>query len=174
MNSVSFGGIHFSLASFCVDIQLLHLSSFTAQRYSFSGKNGDLRVGIRRAKRGIGGGPEVSSGGNSGDSNSASSMYRGFSGFLSENGNLTMGNVTKGNGNCSLGLREMGNFVSQLSVPSLLSNTLNLSSPSCFLQHNISTGIQGARQAQFRLSSLDLHFKNLQAGLHLFESKKEA
>lgn len=280
----------------------------------YRAENGDLRVGIRRAKRGIGGGPEVSSGWNTGDSNSASSMYRGFSGFLSENENLTMGNVTKGNGNCSLGLREMGKvraesvieaanlaangqpfevvyyprasapefvvkasavgdamrvqwyagmrfkmafetedssriswfmgtvssvqvedpihwpnspwrllqvawdepdllqnvkrvnpwlvelvsnmpaihlspfspprkrsrlpqppelpFVGQLSVPSLFSNTLSLSSPSCFLQHNISAGIQGARHAQFQLSSPDLHFKNLQAGPQLFESKK--
>ncbi|XP_022854132.1 auxin response factor 18-like [Olea europaea var. sylvestris] len=273
----------------------------------YRAENGDIRVGIRRAKRGIGGGPEVSSGWNTGDSNSASSMFRGFSGFLCENGKLAMANVKKGNGEMEkvkaesvieaanlaangqpfevvyyprastpefvvrassvrdamrvqwyAGMRFKMAFetedssriswfmgtvssvqvedpihwpnspwrllqvtwdepdllqngkrvnpwlvelvsnmpaihlspfspprkrsrlpqppefpmVGQLQVPSLLSNTLILSSPSCFLQHNISAGIQGARHAQFGSSLLDLHVKNLQPGLHLFESNK--
>ncbi|OIT25622.1 PREDICTED: auxin response factor 16-like isoform X1 [Nicotiana attenuata] len=47
-------------------------------------ENGDLCVGIRRAKRGIGSGPEVNSGWNTGPGNYASSLYHGFPGFLSE------------------------------------------------------------------------------------------
>ncbi|KAH6763569.1 auxin response factor 16 [Perilla frutescens var. hirtella] len=66
-------------------------------------ENGDLCVGIRRAKMGIGGGPEVSSGWNTGSANGASSMYKGFYGFLSENG------IKKGNGECDLGVKEKGN-----------------------------------------------------------------
>ncbi|KAK6156363.1 hypothetical protein DH2020_010611 [Rehmannia glutinosa] len=63
-------------------------------------ENGDLCVGIRRAKRGIGGALEVLSGWNTG---AASSLYRGFSGFLSENGN----SVPIGK---NLGFKEKGNL----------------------------------------------------------------
>ncbi|KAI3458975.1 hypothetical protein Pfo_015638 [Paulownia fortunei] len=275
-------------------------------------ENGDLCVGMRRAKRGIGGGPEVSCGWNTGAANCASSLYRGFSGFLSENGNMCIGNVKKGNGSCELGLKERGNVraesvteaaslaasgqpfevvyyprastpefvvresavraamrvqwcsgmrfkmafetedssriswfmgtissvqvddpihwpnspwrllqvawdepdllqnvkrvspwlvelvsnmpsshlspfspprkrprlpqpsefpLGQLPIPTLLSNPLSPSSPLCCLPDNISAGIQGARHAQFELSSSDLHFKKLQAGLQPFDFK---
>lgn len=56
-------------------------------------ENGDLCVGIRRAKRGIGGGTEVTSG------------WGAFSGFLNENGNLCIGNGKKGGGASDLGSR---------------------------------------------------------------------
>ncbi|KAK6136043.1 hypothetical protein DH2020_030209 [Rehmannia glutinosa] len=63
-------------------------------------ENGDLCVGIRRAKRGIGGALEVLSGWNTG---AASPLYRGFSGFLSENGNsMPIGK--------NLGFKEKGNL----------------------------------------------------------------
>lgn len=55
-------------------------------------ENGDLCVGIRRAKRGIGGGPEVSSGWNG----NCVSPYGGFSAFLREDDSKLMRN---GNGN---------------------------------------------------------------------------
>ncbi|CAI9773508.1 unnamed protein product [Fraxinus pennsylvanica] len=71
-------------------------------------ENGDLHVGIQRVNKGIRGGPDLSSQWNTGVSNSVSSTYRGFSDFIREQGNLTMGNVKKVNENCSLGLREIG------------------------------------------------------------------
>ncbi|KDP29117.1 hypothetical protein JCGZ_16506 [Jatropha curcas] len=60
--------------------------------------NGDLCVGIRRAKRGIGGSPESSwnpAGGN------CVMPYGGFTGFLREEDNKIMRNGTSGNGNGS-------------------------------------------------------------------------
>ncbi|GLT92378.1 hypothetical protein SLE2022_102180 [Rubroshorea leprosula] len=57
-------------------------------------ENGDLCVGIRRAKRGIGGGPESSSGWNPAGGNSVV-PYGGFSTFLREDENKLMRN---GNG----------------------------------------------------------------------------
>ncbi|KAL5546166.1 hypothetical protein UlMin_005853 [Ulmus minor] len=57
-------------------------------------ENGDLCVGIRRAKRGIGGGPETSSGWNPAGGNCAV-PYGGFSAFLREDENKLMRN---GNG----------------------------------------------------------------------------
>ncbi|XP_073274683.1 auxin response factor 18-like [Primulina huaijiensis] len=72
-------------------------------------ENGDLCVGIRRAKKGIGGGVDVvSSGWNTGAANCADSLYRGFSGFLSENGNFGAGNAKKGGENGEMGLKEKG------------------------------------------------------------------
>ncbi|KAG8380501.1 hypothetical protein BUALT_Bualt06G0022200 [Buddleja alternifolia] len=70
-------------------------------------ENGDLCVGIRRAKVGIGGGPEVSSGWNTGSASFAS--YGGFSGFLNDNSSLCIGNSKKGSGNSELGSRDRGN-----------------------------------------------------------------
>lgn len=58
-------------------------------------ENGDLCVGIRRAKRGIGGGPESSSGWNPAGGNCAV-PYGGFSAFLREDENKLLRN---GNGN---------------------------------------------------------------------------
>ncbi|KAK4430911.1 Auxin response factor 18 [Sesamum alatum] len=63
-------------------------------------ENGDLCVGIRRAKRGIG--EVVSCGWNA--NCGSSSLYRGFSEFLGENGSLCIGNGKKGDGSCKLGL----------------------------------------------------------------------
>ncbi|EXC16214.1 Auxin response factor 18 [Morus notabilis] len=60
-------------------------------------ENGDLCVGIRRAKRGIGGGPETSSGWNPAGGNCAM-PYGGFSTFLREDENKLLRN---GNGNGS-------------------------------------------------------------------------
>lgn len=51
-------------------------------------ENGDLCVGIRRAKRGIGGGPEVTSGWNG----NCVTPYGGFSAFLREDDNKLMRN----------------------------------------------------------------------------------
>lgn len=62
-------------------------------------ENGDLCVGVRRAKRGIGGGPESPSGWNTTYGNGVSSLYGGLSGLV-RNGN--------GNGNFSGGLRGTG------------------------------------------------------------------
>ncbi|KAL0382672.1 UNVERIFIED_CONTAM: Auxin response factor 18 [Sesamum calycinum] len=60
----------------------------------------------------------------------------------------------------------------QLHMPmSLLRNPLSPSSPLCCLPDNISSGIQGARHAQFLLSSSDPHFNNLRTGLHPFNFK---
>lgn len=60
-------------------------------------ENGDLCVGIRRAKRGIGGGPESSSGWNPAGGNCAV-PYGGFSAFLRDEENKLLRN---GNGNSS-------------------------------------------------------------------------
>lgn len=62
-------------------------------------ENGDLCVGIRRAKRGIGGGPESSSGWNPVGGNCAV-PYGGFSAFLTEDENKL---ITNGHGNCMSG-----------------------------------------------------------------------
>nr|ANI70188.1 auxin response factor ARF16 [Salvia miltiorrhiza] len=67
-------------------------------------ENGDLCVGIRRAKRGIGGGAEVSCGWNTG----IPALHGGFSGFLGENVGLGMGGSRRGGGG-ELGLKERGN-----------------------------------------------------------------
>ncbi|KAL1542437.1 auxin response factor 18-like [Salvia divinorum] len=67
-------------------------------------ENGELCVGIRRAKLGIGGGPEVSSGWNVGATSGGSSLYRsGLYGVSSENG------IKKGNGECELRVKEKCN-----------------------------------------------------------------
>ncbi|KAM5556016.1 auxin response factor 18-like [Rosa sericea] len=55
----------------------------------FRAENEDLCVGIRRAKRGIGGGPEYPCGWNTPSGNSCS-QYGGYSGFSRENGNKSM------------------------------------------------------------------------------------
>ncbi|KAL0403479.1 UNVERIFIED_CONTAM: Auxin response factor 18 [Sesamum radiatum] len=60
----------------------------------------------------------------------------------------------------------------QLQMPmTLLRNPLSPSSPLCCLPDNISSGIQGARHAQFLLSSSGPHFNSLQTGLHPFNFK---
>ncbi|KAM2999015.1 hypothetical protein FF2_040602 [Malus domestica] len=56
-------------------------------------------------------------------------------------------------------------LVGQLSMPSVCSNFLNSSNPLCNVSDNLSAGIQGARQAQFGLSSSELFFNKLQSGL---------
>ncbi|KAL0452157.1 UNVERIFIED_CONTAM: Auxin response factor 18 [Sesamum latifolium] len=273
-------------------------------------ENGDLCVGIQRAKTGISGGPEVVSGWSTGAANCASAFYKGFSGFPSESGSLCVGSVKKRNGSCDSGARGRGNVsaesvieaaslaasgrpfevvyyprastpefvvrasavraamriqwcagmrfkmafetedssriswfmgtvssvqvddpvhwpnspwrllqvvwdepellqnvkrvspwlvelvshipaiplspfspprkrprppefpLGQLQMPmTLLRNPLSPSSPLCCLPDNISSGIQGARHAQFLLSSSDPHFNNLQTGLHPFNFK---
>ena len=63
-------------------------------------ENGDLCVGIRRAKRGIGGALESPSGWNPGPANSVSS-YGGFSMFLREQENKVMRNSSPAGGNLS-------------------------------------------------------------------------
>ncbi|XP_023882698.2 auxin response factor 18 [Quercus suber] len=63
-------------------------------------ENGDLCVGIRRAKRGIGGALESPSGWNPGPGNSVSS-YGGFSMFLREQENKVMRNSSPAGGNLS-------------------------------------------------------------------------
>ncbi|KAH6804023.1 auxin response factor 16 [Perilla frutescens var. frutescens] len=68
-------------------------------------ENGDLCVGIRRAKRGIGGGAEVSCGWNTGG--------LGFSGFLGEN---VVGLGIGGGGRRELGLKERGNVKAEAVV----------------------------------------------------------
>ncbi|KAL6494225.1 hypothetical protein OROGR_031025 [Orobanche gracilis] len=75
--------------------------------------NGDLCVGIRRAKRGICGGPEVLSGWNTGPANLGPCSYRDVSGFLSENGYNMLFNRRKDNGSCEVGSKERGNFNSR-------------------------------------------------------------
>ncbi|XP_004246657.1 auxin response factor 18 [Solanum lycopersicum] len=67
-------------------------------------ENGDLCVGIRRAKRGIGGGPETSSGWNPAGGN-CMVPYGGFSSFLREDENKLMRN---GNGNNGGNLMNKG------------------------------------------------------------------
>nr|GMC72943.1 auxin response factor 16-like [Ipomoea batatas] len=66
-------------------------------------ENGELFVGIRRAKRGIGNGPEATSGWNTGAGTYTSSLYQGFSGFFSDNEKKFMRNGQ--GGNCDEGLR---------------------------------------------------------------------
>lgn len=58
----------------------------------FRAESGDLCVGIRRAKRGIGGGPEYPSGWNPAAENSGS-HYGGYSGFPRENGKIGRAHV---------------------------------------------------------------------------------
>ncbi|KAJ6432864.1 hypothetical protein OIU84_019989 [Salix udensis] len=53
----------------------------------------------------------------------------------------------------------------QIPMPSFTSKPLRSNSPLCCVSDNIPAGIQGARHAQFGLSSSDLHFNKLQAGL---------
>lgn len=64
-------------------------------------ENGDLCVGIRRAKRGIGGGPEMASGWNPAGGNCAV-PYGGFSAFLRDDESKLMRNAN-GNGSSSNG-----------------------------------------------------------------------
>ncbi|CAI9091105.1 OLC1v1026040C2 [Oldenlandia corymbosa var. corymbosa] len=78
-------------------------------------ENGDLCLGIRRAKRGIGGGPEViTTGWNTGaGSCNSSSMYGGFPRLLGEeeNNRFLRSNASKcGNGNSDLGMKGRGNL----------------------------------------------------------------
>ncbi|OVA10127.1 AUX/IAA protein [Macleaya cordata] len=70
-------------------------------------ENGDLCVGIRRAKRGIGGGPESSSGWNPASGNCVS-PYGGYSVFLREDENKLMRNANGGNSNSCGGFRGKG------------------------------------------------------------------
>ncbi|XP_010253698.1 PREDICTED: auxin response factor 18-like [Nelumbo nucifera] len=70
-------------------------------------ENGELCVGIRRAKRGVGGGPESLSGWNPAAGNCVS-PYGGFSVFLREDENKLMRNVNGGNSNSGVGLRTRG------------------------------------------------------------------
>ncbi|XP_068652944.1 auxin response factor 18-like [Aristolochia californica] len=67
-------------------------------------ENGDLCVGIRRAKRGVGDGPESPSGWNAVTGNCVS-PYGGFSVFLREDENKLMRNGSSGNMNAGGGLR---------------------------------------------------------------------
>ncbi|GFS35526.1 auxin response factor 16 [Actinidia rufa] len=60
--------------------------------------NGDLCVGIRRAKRGMGGGPESPSGWNASCGNCAS-PFVGYSAFLSQDENKSMQNGGRGSAN---------------------------------------------------------------------------
>ncbi|KAF8396565.1 hypothetical protein HHK36_018189 [Tetracentron sinense] len=69
-------------------------------------ENGDLCVGIRRAKRGIGSGPECPSGWNPATGNCAL-PYGGFSAFSREDEKL-MRNANGGNSNSTGGLRGRG------------------------------------------------------------------
>ncbi|BBG97812.1 auxin response factor 16, partial [Prunus dulcis] len=56
-------------------------------------------------------------------------------------------------------------LVSQFPMPSVCSNFLNSSNPLCSVSDKISAGIQGARQAQFELSSSDVFFHKLHSGM---------
>lgn len=59
-------------------------------------------------------------------------------------------------------------FDGQFTVPSFSGNPLGPSSPLCCLSDNTPAGIQGARHAQFGISSSDFHLNNkLQSGLFL-------
>ncbi|XP_027104978.2 auxin response factor 18 [Coffea arabica] len=71
-------------------------------------ENGDLCVGIRRAKRGIGGGPEAPSGWNTSAGNCTSSLYGGFSRLLGEEENRIMRNPKGGTNNSDIGARGRG------------------------------------------------------------------
>ncbi|PIA37355.1 hypothetical protein AQUCO_03000152v1 [Aquilegia coerulea] len=70
-------------------------------------ENGDLCVGIRRAKRGLGGGPESPSGWNPTIGNGGS-PYGGFSVFLREDDTRLMRNSNGGNPNFGGSLRGRG------------------------------------------------------------------
>ncbi|KAJ4972035.1 hypothetical protein NE237_005134 [Protea cynaroides] len=70
-------------------------------------ENGDLCVGIRRAKRGIGGGPESLSGWNPAAGNCVS-PYGGFAVFLREDDNKLMRNPNGGNSNSNGGFKARG------------------------------------------------------------------
>ncbi|XP_052176470.1 auxin response factor 18-like [Diospyros lotus] len=70
-------------------------------------ENGDLCVGIRRAKKGIGGGHESSSGWNPAGGNSFS-PYGGFSAFLREDENKLVRNGNSGNSTGSGGSTSRG------------------------------------------------------------------
>ncbi|WCJ19321.1 auxin response factor 16 [Euphorbia peplus] len=53
-------------------------------------------------------------------------------------------------------------LVGQLQLPSFTGNPLSSNSPLCCVSDHIPAGIQGARHAQFGLSSADVHFNKLQ------------
>ncbi|XP_043701715.1 auxin response factor 18-like [Telopea speciosissima] len=72
-------------------------------------ENGDLCVGIRRAKRGIGDGPESPSGWNPAAGNCIS-PYGSFSVFLREDDNKLMRNPNGGGANSNAGWRTRGRF----------------------------------------------------------------
>ncbi|KAJ4827802.1 Auxin response factor 18 [Turnera subulata] len=55
--------------------------------------------------------------------------------------------------------------IGQLPMSSFMGNPFRSNSPLCCVSENIPAGIQGARHAQFGLSSSDLHFNKLQSGL---------
>ncbi|XP_043706555.1 auxin response factor 18-like [Telopea speciosissima] len=90
-------------------------STFVSQKKLMAGdsivflraENGDLCVGIRRAKRGIGGGPESPSGWNPVAGNCVS-PYGGFSVFLREDDSKLMRNPNGGNANSNGSLRARG------------------------------------------------------------------
>ncbi|KAL3523465.1 hypothetical protein ACH5RR_016299 [Cinchona calisaya] len=71
-------------------------------------ESGDLCVGIRRAKRGIGGGPEAPSGWNTGTGNCTSSLFGGFSRLLGEEESRFMRHTKGGNRNNDIGMRGRG------------------------------------------------------------------
>ncbi|KAF2295748.1 hypothetical protein GH714_033808 [Hevea brasiliensis] len=58
-------------------------------------------------------------------------------------------------------------LISQFPVPSFTGNPLSSNSPLCCVSDNIPAGIQGARHAQFELSTAD-HFNKLRSGLFPF------
>ncbi|KAK3017380.1 hypothetical protein RJ639_006315, partial [Escallonia herrerae] len=63
-------------------------------------------------------------------------------------------------------------LMGQLLMPSFPSNLLRPSNPSCYIPDNTPAGIQGARHAQFGLSSSNLHLNKLQSGLFPFGSQQ--
>ncbi|XP_042476560.1 auxin response factor 18-like [Macadamia integrifolia] len=72
-------------------------------------ENGDLCVGIRRAKRGVGDGPDSPSGWNPAAGNCIS-PYGSFSVFLREDDNKLMRNPNSGSANSNGGWRARGRF----------------------------------------------------------------
>ncbi|KAF9613606.1 hypothetical protein IFM89_009432 [Coptis chinensis] len=70
-------------------------------------ENGDLCVGVRRAKRGVGGGPELASGWNPPAGNCVP-PYGGFSAFLKEDESKLMRKGNGGNSNTGGGLKGRG------------------------------------------------------------------
>ncbi|KAJ8759169.1 hypothetical protein K2173_004176 [Erythroxylum novogranatense] len=56
-------------------------------------------------------------------------------------------------------------LIGEFPGPSFTANPLGLNSPICGVSDNIPAGIQGARHAQFGLSSPDFHFNKLHSGL---------